>query len=389
MGAKSFKVKINPVVLRWARTNLGFELAQLAHTAKLSESHLESVEAGLSEPTFTELKKIAKVLKRPTAFFFLPEAPKEQSLPADYRTHRTVNPDDSLDVTLELRKIQQARLNALDLARSIQAEVPVFSIKLNLSDDTEQAGKQLREYLRVTYNAQRALKSESEALRFWRDRSEDAGVLVFQASVDPEREFRGASIFAELYPAVLLSTKDSYHGRIFTICHELTHLALRGQGLCSIDPGSKGTVLDPVEIFCNAVSGACLVPAEYLLAEKEVKEIEGPDWPEAIIKRLANRYRVSMEVLLRRLLTTGKTDENFYRKFRNELAKRPIKQRKGGAVEWYKKAISKNGYHYTRLVLGNLDAGNITISDVSDTLGIKTEHLPKTRRAAFGKVSGE
>src|SRR5690606_21866088 len=95
------------------------------------------------------------------------------------------------------------------------------------------------------------------------------GVLVFQATGLELKEMRGFSISEKFLPTITLNTKDSPRGRVFTLLHELTHLALREAGVCNLIDSGNGENEEEanIETFCNAVAGAILIPLDKLLSE--------------------------------------------------------------------------------------------------------------------------
>jgi Zn-dependent peptidase ImmA (M78 family) len=102
---------------------------------------------------------------------------------------------------------------------------------------------------------------------------------------------------------------------------------------------------------------------------------------------LANRFKVSREVILRRLLSLGKTTPAFYREKRAEFEEEyeQIRQRKGGFIKYSKKVIRDNGTAYTSLLLDAYQQQAITAIDLSRYLGdIKLNHLDNIRNELIG-----
>ncbi|MGX5831842.1 ImmA/IrrE family metallo-endopeptidase [Mesorhizobium sp. 43Arga] len=95
--------------------------------------------------------------------------------------------------------------------------------------------------------------------------------------------------------------------------HEFCHLVVRASGISGLDfvaPEPAGAV---VEQFCNALAGAALVPSDWLLSELLVRtKGQVKTWDDDELSALAGRFGVSREVILRRLLTLGRTTQAFY-----------------------------------------------------------------------------
>ncbi|SRR6266545_5136366 len=191
-------------------------------------------------------------------------------------------------------------------------------------------------------------------------------------------------------PVVVANNKDPYGARSFTVVHELTHVAIREGGICDLTNQGR------VEPFCNHVAGAVLVPAPSLLADDVVQTHEAePVWRDDELTRLAERFSVSREVVLRRLLILGRTDEDFYRRKRRELLAEWDRREETKREEqrWgpspATKAVVRAGHYFSRLVLSRYHERAITASDVSTYLGVRMKHVPSIEQRIFGTTSGE
>lgn len=81
--------------------------------------------------------------------------------------------------------------------------------------------------------------------------------------------------------------------------HELVHLFKRESSLCNDMSSSASTLSE--EVFCNAVAGELLVPKRALRIVLEHGHYFAP-YSIDDIKRVADRFSVSREVIVRRLL---------------------------------------------------------------------------------------
>jgi hypothetical protein len=74
-----------------------------------------------------------------------------------------------------------------------------------------------------------------------------------------------------------------------------------------------------VEKFCNHFSGALLVPKEALLNHEIIKSMKSsPEWSDNTLGKIARDFKVSREVILRRLVILGLASQAFYQKKRAE-----------------------------------------------------------------------
>ena len=212
---------------------------------------------------------------------------------------------------------------------------------------------------------------------------ESQGVLVFQAKSIALTEMRGYSIAESPLPVVVVNRKDAYAGRAFTLIHEFAHLMLRASGVCNLELGPNRTTREQrTEIFCNHVAGAVLVPKSRFLAEQSVRRHKGYSWKDEELELVARNFSVSREVILRRALILGLTDEEFYSLKREQLLREYEVRTKGeGFIPPHTDVLSLSGKPFVKLVLNSYYSDKITASDVSEYLGFKLQHLEKINHA--------
>jgi len=371
--------------LTWGRETAGLEVEEAAKKIQIKPERLESWEAGEKQPTINQLRKLAHVYRRPLSVFFLPERPPE-AVPAvhDFRQLPGRPPGAlSYHLRLQLRRARERRQIALDLYRELDEPAPEFGLRAALDDDPEELGGRIREVLGVDLETQQRWRQPYKALKAWRERTENAGVLVFQASGVPVSEMRGLSLAVDPLPVVMINPKDAPNARVFTMMHELCHVALRNSGVC--EPESDRALPAEergVEIFCNHVASAALVPMGDLLADETVDGQRNPSWADDDLDQIAKRFAVSRFVVLRRLLTAGRTSRAFYRAKHEEWTRQVQEQEAtGGFVTPDSRAVAEGGQTFVRLVLQSYHQDRITLSDVSDYLGVRIKHLPKIEKA--------
>ena len=85
MRKKSFEVKVNPEIIKWAINTSGWSTEDLNRKLKLSENSINRWISKEKYPTFRQLENLSEYLKRPVAVFLLPNPPEEKSLPNDRR----------------------------------------------------------------------------------------------------------------------------------------------------------------------------------------------------------------------------------------------------------------------------------------------------------------
>lgn len=369
---------IKPGLLVWAREEAGLSIEEGAKKIAVKAEYLLACEENQAKLTVRQLRVLSNAYKRPLAFFYLPlPPPKSISLRDFRRPAQEASEPESPRLRYEIRRARYRRRVALELFEEIGERAPTFNATATLNDNTFTVATRVRELLGVTRAQQQNFRDEYDGLNTWRQAVEHAGAAVFQASGITSKEMLGFSISEPILPIIVLNLRDVPVRRIFTIAHEVTHLMLRTGGLCTLKE------VQDIEVFCNEVAGETLVPQTWLLDEPEIQS-RGPqkEWDEGLIVALARSYRVSREVILRRLLVAEYATQEFYRQKREEYQNEFARKEKGeGFVPPSTLAVAESGRTFVRLVLESYRQEKITTSDVSDYLGVRTKHFDRIAQA--------
>ena len=321
--AKRVRALAKPELLVWARESAGYEVDEAAKKLQQKPERLAAWESeGDVWPTINQLRTIARVYRRPLSVFYLQEVPRQFQVLRDFRRL----PGDGLrryspELMHQMRLAQQRRRLALELLDDIDEAPVAFELAATLEQDPEALGADIRRYLDIPYAQQVKWRDGRVAFNTWRGKVEAFGVLVFQMeSVAPD-EVSGFAISEPILPVIAVSKKNTpFARRTFSLLHELTHLMLRESGVSDLDVDAARPPEDQrVEVFCNHVAAATLMPRERFLAEEVMHTRSGrADWPDDEIEELAKQYSVSREAVVRRLLTFDRTTEAFYQTKRDQ-----------------------------------------------------------------------
>jgi Zn-dependent peptidase ImmA (M78 family)/transcriptional regulator with XRE-family HTH domain len=382
---RSIPALVKPKLLVWARESAGLSLVQAAERTKFEVERLkawESEEADTS-PSIAQLRKLGEAYKRPIAVFFLSEPPQGFAAHREFRRLAGILPGkESPELLLALRWAVFRREAAMELHRLVGEAPHRIRTALHPGMDVEEAGHHIRELLGVAWRAQTDWASAYEALNTWRSAMEAKGVLVFQSSGVKMEEMRGTCIPDQPLPVILLNSKDAPHGRIFSLLHEFAHILLHAGGhQTSRMVGSRSPEEQPLEVAANAFAAAALLPANSFAATAEQYSgaAEGDD---DALRRLAQKVKVSPEVILRRLVTLRKAPEGTYRRKRDAWGATLwyVRGSVGGPVPMEVRTIASDGRGYTRLVMNAYDQRLISTNAASDYLGVKPRHFTNIRR---------
>ncbi len=376
MPRRSFEVPVEPGVLIWARETIGLSPADVAKRLNVSEDLVNRWECGERKPTVKTLEKLAVAYKRPLAAFFLPAAPVELPLPSDYRRFPSDTKEPlSPKTRLAIRRARRLQSIAAELAATLNRRGTMTMGGLEASEDPETAANKVREGLRVGIETQLAWRDARHALNSWRDVVEESGVLVSQTAISRER-IRAFCLAEPQPPIIVLNSRHSVTGRIFSLFHEYAHILLGSGGICTMEEADEQT-----EIFCNHFAGA------FLVTERDFREhsltgnlVSSPSFPhdfDDALYQLAKAFKVSREVILRRMLILGLVEKSVYERKRREWEAREWQQEGAGGRgrDMARECIGKNGARFVSLVLEAHRRDRITYSDVADYLGVRTKHF--------------
>jgi Zn-dependent peptidase ImmA (M78 family) len=395
--ATRVKALIAPALITWARDTAGFSLAEAAARLKLTEEQLASWESSDDEasPSIPQLRKLATLFKRPLAVFYLPEPPTKFEVMRDLRRLPGAGLRHfSSALQLEIRASAERRELALDLAADLDQELPKFTLTADIAEDPEVVGARIRAALGVTDELQANWRDADGRTGFnaWRTCIESTGTLVFQSVTFPTEEASGFAISADVSPVISVNRKDAPTRRTFSLLHEFAHLMVRVSGVSDLETDERRPPEDQrIEVFCNQVAAAALMPKELLLAQPGVAEqgMRAENWSDAQISDLARRFNVSREALVRRLLTFGRTTNGFYTMKRGQYIaehQATIARQREKTPEikrnMPRETISQFGKPLVRMLLGNYHQDRMTLSAVSGYLGLKVKHIPKLEQVA-------
>ncbi len=380
---------VTPAMLAWARTSMNFDLDTAAAKAQVKRDRLVEWEAGVGHPSIPQARRLASLYKRPFVALFLPAPPRDFTIPHDFRRLAdTPLAPPSPRLIEAIRVAEYRRSTATELAGHDEGTSDLVGIA-DPDDDPEALAGKVRTMLGVSLTTQRRWADEYDALNSWKSAIEAHDVLVFHFSRVALGEARAFSLAEDRYPVVAVNGGDKPRPRIFSLMHELGHVVLRLGGISDFherDPEAPGT---RIEVFCNRFAGALLVPAGALHDESLVRHgTTATTWSDDELSELARHYWVSREVLLRRLLIIRKTSEAFYQQKRDELRLRQQQDEEeigSGFLVPPRGAIRSVGKPFARLVLGAYYEDTITLSDVSELLGVRVKHVPAIEALLEGR----
>lgn len=360
---KSLLIDITPSLLVWAREEAGYSPAEVAIQMDTPlDQYLSFEETGEGIPR-TLLERIAGMLKRQTAVFFLPTPPKKAKQPKDFRNVKAKSGRLHPDTVFAIRQANSFQESAIDLEPTAS-----WSEGLRFVDGLKQKRKSeqvslLRNRLGISTADQSRLGSMDAAFREWRKAIEERlGILVFQFSF-PVEDAQGFCLADDIPMAMVVNSNYAPANKIFTLFHEIAHLLQKQSGLCGWESED-----DHDELECNDFAGTFLLPRV-----EECDELLD-------LHRRATRAKVSKEVYLRRLDSEKMINKTVFFSWLAEIRKEGLQKQskksdKPPIVLPEIKSRSIRGERYYNSVLESLRTDRITFPQASRLLDVRMGRL--------------
>jgi|WetSurMetagenome_2_1015567.scaffolds.fasta_scaffold25914_5 Zn-dependent peptidase ImmA (M78 family) len=392
MTANNQIIRIEPSILVWARESLGLTLAEVALKLDKDRDTIQQWEFGNAIPTLAQLEKLAyNIYKRPLAVFFLPGPPKETTPKQDFRTlpdNEIINLSPELRLFIRKAKYHQLVLKQINDNKNPTPKAIHKEIKFEISNISDKTPQKLRDHLGITKRLQQEFSNSDEAFKYYRNLIEQNGIFVFQY---PIKDVRGFSLMDEEFPIIVINSGDTPNGKNFSLFHELCHILFNIGGVFR-DFYSEELKKHPnrIEVFCNQFASDILLPNDELLDENFVLENGNNfEWTEETLGIIANTYKVSKEVVLRKLFDLGKTNRDFYiatknkwlEKYNKDIEKR--KKSQEGGPTYHTTNFSHLGKNFVSQVLNTYHEGKLTSSQVADFLSIKINRIIEYEKKVF------
>ena len=387
--AKTMKASITPAVLKWAREKrFQLEIGYAAKKSDVKPEQLAAWEAGTDKPTFAQLKRIANAYKTHVSVFYLPEPPASFEPLADHRRFpESRKPDAKQAYRLNANIIEayERRETLIELYELLGESASQVTLELSKADAPERAAQEIREFLQFNTELLQQCNDDRSALKFWRKIVEETGILVCQTSVNSHLSLeletvRGFCIAQKPLPVIVVNPKDSPYGRIFTIVHELVHIALGKSVVQNMELRQARPPDNPTEVFCNEVAAGVLVPKDELL------EIVNLHTLETDLPKLSKHFHVSRGAIMRRLRTLDKIPQQLYETYKNSQRKRhkDSSAPTGGFTPYHYRLLNAAGEHFARTAFTAYYEEKITLADLASAFSrCDTKHLPKIESVIF------
>lgn len=381
---------LNPQVLKWARINSGASMEEAGKKAGKSE-YIVLWENGEDYPTYTQLKNLSTLYRKPIAIFFFPEPPELKNIKTSFRTLPENIYDNlsrqSIKIIDESRVMQ---LNLLELNNGVNPSLSkITKYEFNIND-SKNVAIELRDFMGVNLQTQKKIKKLEDAFEFWRDCFYEIGINVFKFAFK-DNNVSGFCFYDQEFPVICINNSLAPARQIFTLFHEIYHIICSTSGVDFIKDDFLNTYDNKsnymIERSCNRFAGEFLVPDDDfdVLIKKLIPS-------EETISKLANIYCVSREVILRKFLDRNKVTQDEYEEkraiYNQDYLRNSEKKKqdgKAGGGDYYNNQSIYKGKHYIKLVFETYYAKNISVNQLSHYMNMT---IPSVKELAARKGWG-
>lgn len=278
-------------------------------------------------PTISQAKKIAKCLHIPFAGLYMnTEDINIKAIPT-IKNFRTLDSNLSVDdssLNIAICDVLQERDFLIEESMELDLQIPAFSIPSISSEDPAEWAKTIRSHYAIALKDQYSCSSLRKFYLYLRERLEKQGIFVQCFTNVPVNVVRGFSIYDEKMPIIGINDKDRTPAKSFSLIHELVHLIKRESSVCNNMFNTTSSLAE--EVFCNAVAGELLVPRDALRIVLTNGDYMHP-YTADNIRSIADKFSVSREVVIRRLLDTNRINNDEYDTYANEFRKEVERER--------------------------------------------------------------
>jgi Zn-dependent peptidase ImmA (M78 family) len=369
---------MNPKIISWARERAGLSVESLAQKMDRDPEEIKLWEQGREFPSYTILEQMAyKYLKLPLAVFFFPAPPKIED---PVKKFRRLPNYEYARISFDTRQkiwLAQAYQDSLRflLQSSKNRKSILHDISINGADPVDVA-ESAREYLGLTFEDQRRFRSSEIALKAWRHVLEGASVFTFKDSFE-DRFISGFSLLSDDFPVIFINNSNAFSRQLFTLVHELGHILYGISGVTDFDESYINYMEDKdrvLEVMCNNFTANFLVPDRYFIEDIRHYRRNGPE----TLLNIANKYSVSREVILRKLLDHKVVTKEYYEQKANEWNKEYLgRAKKSSGGDYYLTRLAYLGEGFTGIAFENYRRGRITKTELAYHLNINARNITK------------
>jgi Zn-dependent peptidase ImmA (M78 family)/transcriptional regulator with XRE-family HTH domain len=373
---------VNVERIEWACQEFGITHAQLAESVGVPESTIERLVTGHGI-TCNNLQKIADFFGRGVLFFLEQGATEAADVyTPQFRTILSRKPHLSAKLRKFVDRVEKQREVYVALQEAI-SEPGIKFIPPEAPGWTNGSSQVVRNWLNL---------SAGNTFAVSRANVEEKGILVFLSNgyagkwqIPKDDPVLGFSIYHTSYPVIVVK-KESEQRQLFTLMHELAHLLIHKTSWVDDVDDLESYVEQERE--ANDLAGRVLVPDTVLeRVNDQDRPIDVADYDEWLTSE-RQECGVSGEVILVRLLNSGRLSQENYTAYRHWKTGVIWEERGGGNRSYrHREPLHIFGDMFVRTVLEALQAKEITLTRASSYLdNLKIQDVHELERYCYAHV---
>lgn len=369
------KMAPNPKALLWAIERCGESVDSIKKRWPKIEQWIDRSR----EPTLRQLEDFARFTHVGLDLLFYETVPRLDLQIADFRTKEGPAREPSPELYDTVTQMQYRQDWLRDYFAELGCdEIPfVGLLDARGTEDVRGSASAIRDYLGLDETWAFAERDVPGALRTMRDKIEAQRISVVINGVvgDNTRrplnvaEFRGFVLADRMAPFVFVNGRDAKPAQIFTLAHELAHLAFSQTGV--VQPCEELSRGMDTERLCDAIAAEVLVPGDVL-----VGVWDGSHSAYHTLEKLKRQFKVSFIVCARRALDLGLVSEAEFAssisKYRDELEKTVLESGSGGGNYYHTKAY-RIGHVFGEAVFAATQTRRITYREAFRLTGLNAK----------------
>jgi len=303
------------------------------------------------------------------------------------RIMEVANQDDSA-VNLAIIDLLQARDFYIETETLLERNIAKFAVQFCLDEDVKKWADKIRADFGIDLDRQYKAPSSRQFYLYLKNRIEEQGVFIQEFIKVDIDTLRAMAIYQnkDTMPIIGINEKDRPPAKCFSLIHELVHIIKRTSSICNVMYDNTFSQ-NQEEVFCNAVAGELLAPAEAINSILINKSYNLNDLSDISI--LADKFRVSRQVIIYRLSNLGMispinrdtmisliNDEFLSDKEEQKRLKEAGIQSPFGTNP-AQKAMDKTSLSLSKAIYAGYCEDVFSKYDVAQILSIKTKHIDK------------
>jgi Zn-dependent peptidase ImmA (M78 family) len=372
----------NPQALEWAVERSGVSRESIISTWPKFEQWVD----GSWSPTIKQIRDFADRVHISVPALFSDSLPDLGLQIADFRTtddHKMAAPSPELYDTVGTMMARQEWMRGYFISESYGqvGYIGSFSGKPLNEGTIVELVEALHELLGLNDDWAARERTVASALKTLKDSIERCGISVAINGVVNDNtsralkveEFRGFTLADSYAPLIFINGKDKKTAQMFTLIHELCHLAFSETGVSN--PLDDDCVNSDQERFCNRVAADFLVPTASLLCEWDDDTRDAY----ARIESIAKRHKVNFVVVARKAHDEGILgDTEFfscYRRYQDSVPSEVAQN--GGGGDYFRNKQYKLGNVFADAIWTAVNSDYISYRDAYALSGMKGKSFVK------------